>query len=103
MRGNRPDATQRVGYNDWRKQEDQAVWKSIVSKMPAWKAATLGAVLGLAMIPYPAYAAPGAAVTPCRASTMRCSARCRMAGRLGKAGVLRNWSRSFAGPSTSPR
>ena len=33
--------------------------KSIVSKIPVWKAATLGAVLGLAMIPYPAYAAPG--------------------------------------------
>jgi len=35
------------------------VWKSIVSKTPVWKAATLGAVLGLAMVPYPARAAPG--------------------------------------------
>src|SRR6267143_3843284 len=58
MRGNRPDSTQRVGNNDWRKQEDQAVWKSIVSKTPVWKAATLAVVLGLAMVPYPARAAP---------------------------------------------
>src|SRR6266850_859789 len=58
MRGNRPDSTQRVGNNDWRKQEDQAVWKSIVSKTPVWKAGTLAAVLGLAMVPYPAHAAP---------------------------------------------
>jgi len=35
------------------------VWKSIVSKTPVWKAATLAAVLGLAMVPYPAHAAPG--------------------------------------------
>jgi len=35
------------------------VWKSIVSKTPVWKAATLAAVLGLAMVPYPARAAPG--------------------------------------------
>jgi phospholipid transport system substrate-binding protein len=40
-------------------QEDQAVWKSIVSKTPVWKAVTLAAVLGLAMVPYPAHAAPG--------------------------------------------
>jgi phospholipid transport system substrate-binding protein len=31
----------------------------IVSKTPMWKAATLAAVLGLAMVPYPAHAAPG--------------------------------------------
>ena len=30
----------------------------IVSKAPVWKAATLAAVLGLAMVPYPAHAAP---------------------------------------------
>src|SRR5882762_2646614 len=59
MRGNRPDSTQRVGNNDWRKQEDQAVWKSIVSKTPVWKAAILAAALGLAMVPYPVHAAPG--------------------------------------------
>ena len=35
------------------------MWKSIVSKTPVWKAATLAAVLGLAMVPYPAHAAPG--------------------------------------------
>jgi phospholipid transport system substrate-binding protein len=35
------------------------VWKSIVSKTPVWKAATLAAVLGLAMVPCPAHAAPG--------------------------------------------
>jgi phospholipid transport system substrate-binding protein len=35
------------------------VWKSIVSKTLVWKAATLAAVLGLAMVPYPAHAAPG--------------------------------------------
>jgi len=35
------------------------VWKSIVSKTPVWKAATLATVLGLAIIPYPAHAAPG--------------------------------------------
>ena len=29
-----------------------------VSKTPVWKAATLAAVLGLAMVPYPAHAAP---------------------------------------------
>src|SRR5882762_3657785 len=59
MRGNRPDSTQRVGNNDWRKQEDQAVWKSIVSKTPVWKAGTLAAVLGLATVPNPVHAAPG--------------------------------------------
>ena len=32
--------------------------KPIVPKAPAWKAATLAAVLGLAMVPYPAHAAP---------------------------------------------
>ena len=35
------------------------MWKSIVSNTPVWKAATLAAVLGLAMVPYPARAAPG--------------------------------------------
>jgi phospholipid transport system substrate-binding protein len=35
------------------------VWKSIGSKTRVWKAATLAAVLGLAMVPYPARAAPG--------------------------------------------
>ena len=34
------------------------MWKSIVSKTPVWKAATLAAVLGLAMVLYPAHAAP---------------------------------------------
>ena len=33
--------------------------KPIVSKTPMWKAGTLAAVLGLAMVPYPARAAPG--------------------------------------------
>ena len=32
--------------------------KPIVSKAPVWKAVTLAAVLGLAMVPYPAHAAP---------------------------------------------
>jgi phospholipid transport system substrate-binding protein len=41
------------------KQEDQAVWKSIISKTPVWKAATFAAVLGLATVPYPAHAVPG--------------------------------------------
>jgi phospholipid transport system substrate-binding protein len=35
------------------------VRKPIVLKAPVWKAATLAAVLGLAMVPYPARAAPG--------------------------------------------
>jgi phospholipid transport system substrate-binding protein len=35
------------------------VRKPIVSKTPMWKAGTLAAVLGLAMVPYPARAAPG--------------------------------------------
>jgi phospholipid transport system substrate-binding protein len=35
------------------------VRKPIVSKAPMWKAGTLAAVLGLAMVPYPARAAPG--------------------------------------------
>ena len=35
------------------------MWKSIGSKTRVWKAATLAAVLGLAMVPYPARAAPG--------------------------------------------
>jgi phospholipid transport system substrate-binding protein len=48
-----------VGNNDWHKQEDQAVRKPIVSKTPMWKAGALAAVLGLAMVPYPARAAPG--------------------------------------------
>jgi phospholipid transport system substrate-binding protein len=34
------------------------VWKSIVSKTPVWKAAILAVVLGLAMVPYTAGAAP---------------------------------------------
>jgi phospholipid transport system substrate-binding protein len=34
------------------------VRKPIVPKAPGWKAATLAAVLGLAMVPYPAHAAP---------------------------------------------
>jgi phospholipid transport system substrate-binding protein len=34
------------------------VRKSTPSKAPVWKAATLTAVLGLAMVPYPAHAAP---------------------------------------------
>jgi phospholipid transport system substrate-binding protein len=34
------------------------VRKPIVSKAPVWKAATLAAVLGLAIAPYPAHAAP---------------------------------------------
>jgi len=34
------------------------VRKPIVSKAPVWKAATLAAVLGLALVPYPAHAAP---------------------------------------------
>jgi phospholipid transport system substrate-binding protein len=38
------------------------VWKSIVSKTPVWKAATVAAVLGLATVPYPAHAAPGSGV-----------------------------------------
>src|SRR6266478_1267651 len=59
MRGNRPDSTQRVGNNDWRKQENQAVWKSIVSKTPVWKATTFAAVLGLATVPSAVHAAPG--------------------------------------------
>ena len=35
--------------------------KPIVSKTPAWLAATLAAVLGLAIVPYPAHAAPASA------------------------------------------
>jgi hypothetical protein len=35
------------------------VWKSIVSKTRVLKAGTLVAVLGLAMVPYSARAAPG--------------------------------------------
>jgi len=53
----RPDASRRVRYSDWRKQEDQAVWKSIVSKTPVWKAATFAVVLGLITVPYPAHPA----------------------------------------------
>jgi len=52
-----PDASRRMRYNDWRKQEDQAVWKSIVSKTPVWKAATFAVVLGLITVPYPAHPA----------------------------------------------
>jgi phospholipid transport system substrate-binding protein len=37
------------------------VRKPIVSKTPAWLAATLAAVLGLAIVPYPAHAAPASA------------------------------------------
>jgi hypothetical protein len=58
MTGNRSDATERVGNNDRRKQEDQAVRKPIVSKAPMWKAAPLATVLGLAIVSYPARAAP---------------------------------------------
>jgi phospholipid transport system substrate-binding protein len=35
------------------------VWKSIVSKTPVRKAATVAAMLGLAMVPYPTHPAPG--------------------------------------------
>jgi len=38
------------------KQEDQAVWKSMISKTSVWKAATFAAVLGLTTVPYPAHA-----------------------------------------------
>jgi phospholipid transport system substrate-binding protein len=37
------------------------VRKPIVSKTPVWLAATLAAVLGLAVVPYPAHAAPASA------------------------------------------
>jgi phospholipid transport system substrate-binding protein len=37
------------------------VRKPIVSKTPVWLAATLAAVLGLAIVPYPAHAAPASA------------------------------------------
>jgi hypothetical protein len=37
------------------------VRKPIVVKAPVWKAAALGAALGLATVPYPAHAASGAA------------------------------------------
>ena len=52
------DATKRMGNNDQREQEDQSVLTPIVSKAPVWKAATLAAVLGLAIVPYPVQAAP---------------------------------------------
>ncbi|HYZ41027.1 MAG TPA: ABC transporter substrate-binding protein [Stellaceae bacterium] len=47
-----------MGNNDQREQEDQSVLTPIVSKAPVWKAATLAAVLGLAIVPYPVHAAP---------------------------------------------
>jgi len=47
-----------VGNNNRRKQEEQAVRKPTISKAPRWKAAILAAVLGLAMVPCPAHAAP---------------------------------------------
>jgi phospholipid transport system substrate-binding protein len=40
------------------KRRTKAVRKPIVSKAPVWKAAILAAVLGLAVVPYPAHAAP---------------------------------------------
>ena len=44
--------------NDWYQEEDQVVRKPIVSKTPAWKAVALSAGIGLAMLSYPAHAAP---------------------------------------------
>src|ERR1700751_1223457 len=58
MSGNRAKAIKRMGNSNRRKQEDQAVRKPIVSKAPVWKAATLAAVLGLAIVPCPAHAGP---------------------------------------------
>jgi phospholipid transport system substrate-binding protein len=57
MSGNRMNAKTRAG-NDRRKQEDQAVRKPIGLKTPAWKAAALAVVLGIAIGSYPAHAAP---------------------------------------------
>jgi len=54
----------------------QAVRKPIVSKAPVWKAATLAAVLGLAMVPYPAHAAPALRqlrTSPSRSGLSACS------------------------------
>jgi phospholipid transport system substrate-binding protein len=44
--------------NDWHKDEDQVVRKRIISKTPMWKAAALGAGIGLATLSYPVPAAP---------------------------------------------
>jgi phospholipid transport system substrate-binding protein len=44
--------------NHWHKEEDQVVRKPIVSKTPMWKAVALSAGIGLAMLSYPAHAAP---------------------------------------------
>src|SRR5208282_4350316 len=44
--------------NDLHKGEDQVVRKPIVSKTPMWKAVALSAGIGLAMLSYPAHAAP---------------------------------------------
>src|SRR6202040_2818860 len=58
MNAYRPDATKRMRNNDCHKEEDQAVRKPIVSKAPVWKVMALGAGIALAMLSYPAHAAP---------------------------------------------
>ena len=45
------------------------------AKTPMWKAAALAAGVGLAMLSYPAHAAPATGGTRCRASMTRYSAR----------------------------
>ena len=50
--------------------------KPTLSKAPMWKAATLTAVLGLAMVPYPAHAAPALRqlrTSPSRSGLSACS------------------------------
>ena len=47
----------------------------IVRKTAAWKAAALVTGLGIAMLAYPAHAAPTSGAIRCRVSTTRCSAR----------------------------
>ena len=72
------------------------MWKSIVSKAGV-ESRDSAAVLGLAVVPYPAHAAPASGSDTVQAST--CAAQHDEEWpTLDKAGGLRNWSRSFAGP-----
>ena len=54
---------------------DQVTSKPIVPKTAAWKAAALATGLGIAMIAYPAHAAPATGAIRCKASMTRCSAQ----------------------------
>ena len=89
--------------NNWHKEEDQVVRKPIVSKTPVWKVMALGAGIGLAMLSYPVHAAPVSGGDTVQGLYQPLLSTMKNGRTSGRAGALRSWSRSFAGPSTFRR